>query len=289
MKIKWLAILMALVLALASIPAVATEAEEDQWMNILLMGGDSRSTESYARTDAMIILSINREESVFKMTSVMRDTWVELKNGQMGKINAANVYGGPELAMKVVNENFGTDIEDYVMVNMYDLVHIVDLVGGVEIEITETEREYANKYVEDYLNSVAAYDGDTYLEESGLVWMNGLQAMAYCRNRYSDNDYHRVMRQQNVLLAMAEKMQNMEVNDLMDVLDQIMDYVQTDMDTEVMKDLAYTGLSTDIEYVEQYRIPADGTFESGMYGDTWCIKPDFKTNAKLLKEFIYGE
>lgn len=287
MKIRFLAMVLALLLAMSSISVFAQE--DDQWLNILLLGGDSRSTESYSRTDTMIILSVNREESLFKMTSIMRDTWVQLKPGQSGKINAANVFGGPELAIKVVNDNFGTDIKDYVMVNMYDLVHIVDLVGGVEIEITESERKYTNEYTEDYLKNVAAYFGDTYLENSGLVKMNGLQAMAYCRNRYSDSDYQRVMRQQKVLLAMAEQMQDMEVADLMSILDQIMEYVETDMESEEMKDLAFTGLSADIESVEQNRLPVDGTFESGMFGSVWCIKPDFEENARLLKEFIYGE
>lgn len=287
MKIRFLAMVLALLLAMSSISVFAQE--DDQWLNILLLGGDSRSTESYSRTDTMIILSVNREESLFKMTSIMRDTWVQLKPGQSGKINAANVFGGPELAIQVVNDNFGTDIKDYVMVNMYDLVHIVDLVGGVEIEITESERKYTNEYTEDYLKNVAAYFGDTYLENSGLVKMNGLQAMAYCRNRYSDSDYQRVMRQQKVLLAMAEQMQDMEVADLMSILDQIMEYVETDMESEEMKDLAFTGLSADIESVEQNRLPVDGTFESGMFGSVWCIKPDFEANARLLKEFIYGE
>lgn len=287
MKIRFLAMVLALLLAMSSISVFAQE--DDQWLNILLLGGDSRSTESYSRTDTMIILSVNREESLFKMTSIMRDTWVQLKPGQSGKINAANVFGGPELAIQVVNDNFGTDIKDYVMVNMYDLVHIVDLVGGVEIEITESERKYTNEYTEDYLKNVAAYFGDTYLENSGLVKMNGLQAMAYCRNRYSDSDYQRVMRQQKVLLAMAEQMQDMEVADLMSILDQIMEYVETDMESEEMKDLAFTGLSADIESVEQNRLPVDGTFESGMFGSVWCIKPDFEENARLLKEFIYGE
>lgn len=287
MRIRFLAMVLALLLAMSSISVFAQE--DDQWLNILLLGGDSRSTESYSRTDTMIILSVNREESLFKMTSIMRDTWVQLKPGQSGKINAANVFGGPELAIQVVNDNFGTDIKDYVMVNMYDLVHIVDLVGGVEIEITESERKYTNEYTEDYLKNVAAYFGDTYLENSGLVKMNGLQAMAYCRNRYSDSDYQRVMRQQKVLLAMAEQMQDMEVADLMSILDQIMEYVETDMESEEMKDLAFTGLSADIESVEQNRLPVDGTFESGMFGSVWCIKPDFEENAQLLKEFIYGE
>lgn len=287
MKIKWLAVLLILVLALGSVPAMAEE--EDQWMNILLLGGDSRSKESYARTDTMIILSVNRDESIFKMTSIMRDTWVQFSSGKSNKINAANVFGGPELAMKTVNDYFGTDIENYVLVNMYDLVHIIDLVGGVEIEITESERQQANSYAKEYTNSIARYDGDTYIDKAGLVHLNGLQAMSFCRNRYSDNDYQRVMRQQKVLLAMADQMQNMEVNDLMDSLESIMEYIETNMETEAMKDLAYTGLSAELEDVGQFRVPVDGTFDAGMFGSVWCIKPNFEENKELLREFIYGE
>lgn len=288
MKTKWLALVLVLMLALGSFSAMAEETE-NQWLNILLLGGDSRSTESYARTDTMIILSVNREESAFKMTSIMRDTWVQFSSGKYNKINAANVFGGPELAMKTVNDYFGTDIENYVMVNMYDLVHIIDLVGGVEVEITEAERKSINSGAQNYINSIAKYDGDTYVENSGKVWLNGLQAMSFCRIRYIDSDYHRVMRQQKVLLALAEQVQNMEVNDLMEALDGIMEYIDTNMESEAMKELAYTGLSTEIEDVAQYRIPADGTFNSGMYGDVWCIKPNFEKNAQLLHDFIYGE
>lgn len=288
MKMKWLALVLAMLLVLGSFSAMAEETE-NQWLNILLLGGDSRSTESYSRTDTMIILSVNREESIFKMTSIMRDTWVQFSSGKSNKINAANVFGGPELAMKTVNDYFGTDIENYVLVNMYDLVHIIDLVGGVELEITEAERKNINSGAQDYINNVAKYSGDTYLENSGKVWLNGLQAMSFCRIRYIDNDYHRVMRQQQVLLALADKMQNMEVNDLMEALDGIMEYIDTNMENEAMKELAYTGLSAEIEDVGQYRIPADGTFNSGMFGDVWCIKPNFEKNAQLLHGFIYGE
>lgn len=288
MKMKWLALVLAMLLALGSFSAMAEETE-NQWLNILLLGGDSRSTESYSRTDTMMILSVNREESIFKMTSIMRDTWVQFSSGKSNKINAANVFGGPELAMKTVNDYFGTDIENYVLVNMYDLVHIIDLVGGVELEITEAERKNINSGAQDYINNVAKYSGDTYVENSGKVWLNGLQAMSFCRIRYIDSDYHRVMRQQQVLLALADKMQNMEVNDLMEALDGIMEYIDTNMENEALKELAYTGLSAEIEDVGQYRIPADGTFNSGMFGDVWCIKPNFEKNAQLLHDFIYGE
>lgn len=261
---------------------------ESEWWNILLLGGDSRSLTQYGRTDTMIILSINREESLMKMTSIMRDTWVQLSSGHSEKINAANVFGGPELAVKVVNENFGTDIEHYVLINMNGLVELIDMVGGVTMEVTPSERNYTNKYAQEYLREVAGYNGKTSLGESGLVHLNGLLAVAYLRNRYSDSDFGRVMRQQKVMLAVAEQAQQMEVDELMGLSEDIFERVETNMTADQLKELAMAGLVTEIEDVAQFRVPADGTYESGMYSGTWMIRPNFEKNQALLQDFIYG-
>lgn len=259
------------------------------WWNILLLGGDSRSLTSYDRTDTMIILSINREENLVKMTSIMRDTWVQISSGKSEKINAANVFGGPELAMKVVNESFGTEIEHYVLINMNGLVELIDMLGGVNLEITEIEREYANRYASAYQKEVAEYDGETSLNESGLVHMNGLLAVSYLRNRYSDNDFGRVMRQQKVLLAAAAQAQEMEVDVLMSLADDLSERIATNMSADQLKQIAMASLVTDIEEVAQFRIPAEGTYESGTFGGIWMIRPNFEKNQALLHDFIYGE
>lgn len=288
---RLIAIILCLILALSMGAAIAEEPQGG-WENILLLGGDARQMDNYDRTDTMIILSINRDEALVKMTSIMRDTWVHIDGHGNAKINAANVYGGPELAIKTVNECFGTDIEDYVLINMEDLVEIIDMLGGVEIEVSESERKQINEYVELYFKEVKGasdYDGQTSLSETGLVELNGLLAMSYCRDRYTDSDYGRVMRQQEVLLAMADKAQNLEVDELTEVAGDIYSIIDTSMDEEEIKSLATAFMVMEVDQVEQFRVPADGTFDSGTFSGTWMIKPNLEENQKLLKEFIYGE
>lgn len=289
---KFLVLMLALLMALSMGVASAEEAQSG-WENILLLGGDARNMEKYDRTDTMMILSINRDEAQVKMTSIMRDTWVELPGtGKNNKINAANVFGGPELAVETVNANFGTDIEDYVIVNMEDLLQIVDLMGGVDIEITESERVQINKNIEDYISAVsgaANYDGDKTLGESGLVHLNGMMAVGYCRIRKIDSDYTRVMRQQTVLLALAEKAQNMEVEELTKVAGDIYQIINTSLSEEDIKSMATAFMVMEVSEVGQNRIPADGTFQSGIFDGIWMIKPDLEKNREQLHTFIYGE
>ena len=263
-------------------------AEESGWQNILLLGGDARNMEQYDRSDTMIILSINRDEGLVKMTSIMRDTWVSYPGRKSpGKINAATVYGGPKLAVATVNNAFGTDIKDYVIINMEDLVTIIDLLGGIDIEITEEERGQINTYAASYTGTT--YQGATSISEAGMVHLNGLLAMSYCRIRYIDSDYERVKRQQKVLLAMADKAQNMEIYELSEVSDEIASVIQTSLDDEQLEDLVMAFMIMDVEDVDQFRIPVDGTFRSGMYKGVWLIAPNYDQNKKLLHDFIYGE
>ena len=288
---KILALVLAMLMALSMVGALAEE-QEGGWQNILLLGGDARQMDKYDRTDTMMILSINRDEALVKMTSIMRDTWVSIPGHGSNKINAANVFGGPELALQTVNQNFGTDIEDYVIVNMEDLVEIVDLMGGVDLEISESERKQINLNVESYIqevSSASSYSGARSLSESGMVHLNGMLAVGYCRIRKIDSDYNRVMRQQKVLLALAEKAQNMEVDELTKIAGDIFEIISTSLDEEEIKSMATALMVMEIADVGQYRIPADGAFQSGTFSGTWMIKPNFEQNKQLLHEFIYGE
>lgn len=258
---------------------VHVEKEYKEWENILLLGGDSRSTDAYERTDSMIIISINREESLVKMTSVLRDTWVSIPGHKHNKINAANVFGGPELAVQTVNQSFGMDIEDYVIVNMSDMAKIIDLMGGIDLEISEAEKSEIN----------SGDNGGVILNKAGMVHLNGAQAVTFSRIRYIDSDYKRVMRQQRILLAMAEKAQDMEVDELSDIAGDVKDIVLSSLDKGELEDLAMAFMVMEIEDVEQFRIPADGTFESGTFDGVWCIRPNLEKNQAILKQFIYGE
>lgn len=290
---KLMAILMALVLALTSCAALAEGAadttEESEWVNILLLGGDSRSLSEYGRTDSMIIVSVNREESLVKMSSIMRDTWVSIPDKGNNKINAANVFGGPELAVEVVSDYFDVEIDDYVLINMINMANIIDLVGGVDVELTSGEAKYVSDNAAGFISEVGMqYDKEIATVSAGVQHLNGVQAITHSRNR-SDSDYHRVMRQQSVLLALANRVQEMEIDDLMAIMEEVLNNMSTSLTEDELKDFATAAMVMDVEEVGQLRLPVDGTFESGMFSGVWCIKPDFEKNAQLLHDFIYGE
>ncbi len=274
-------------LAFAEAPAAQPSGD---WWNILLMGGDARSKKTYDRTDSMIILSINIKENKAKMTSIMRDTWVSFPGtNSHGKINAANVSGGPTMAIATVNENFGTDIQDYIMVNMVGLVDIVDQVGGIDIKVTPDEKKWTNYYAEDFIRNFGSYKGDTKLNKTGdSVHLNGLLAMSYCRNRYTGTDYDRTQRQRTVLLAVLDKLKQGNAAQFMAVVTAAVDSVETNLNYANILELATFGVNLDTATIEQYRIPADGTFESGMKDGVWSIRPDFEKNKEALNAFIYG-
>ncbi len=271
--------------------APSADAQAGEWWNILLLGGDSRNEKTYERTDSMIILSVNTTLMEAKMTSIMRDTWVSYPGMPgHGKINAANVYGGPELSVKTVNECFGTDIKNYVLVNMAGLVKAIDLVGGVDIPVTSSERRLINAYSKYYVDNIAKYDGQTTLEKSGdSVHLNGLQAMSYCRIRNIGTDYTRTQRQRTVLMAVLNKMKSQNAAQIAAFAMAAAENVETNLSIMDILTLANFGLKLDTESsVEQNRIPADGTFQSGMKDGFWSIRPDFEANKKLLHNFIYG-
>jgi len=286
---KLLAFLLACLFVFSALPAVAETAETDEsgWVNILMMGGDARSLTKYDRTDTMMLLSVNYEQRQMKLTSILRDIYIRYPTRNFSaKLNAANVYGGPELAVETISQAFKVDIANYVIINMADLVAIIDLVGGVTVNVTESERKYINHYVKDFVRDIHGYDGDKVLEETGDVFLNGMMATAYTRNRYSDNDFGRVMRQQEVLLGLARQLQDMKLTDAMamDMMQGLKEHICTDMTDEQLKELALLCLVVDVDSIAQGRVPTKGTFS---YKDD-NISINLNKNINYIHEFIYN-
>ena len=264
-----------------------TEGLDDRWLNILLLGGDSRSKSGYARTDSMIILSVNQETAEVKLCSIMRDIWVNLYGVGWNKINAANVYGGPELAMRTVNENFGMNIQYYAMVNMTTLARVVDAVGGVEVDIDKQEMGNINMQMASF--SVSGLDQSKLKAYGKGTHLTGNQALAYTRNRTQGADYERTERQRDVLLAVARKLKDDSILGAAGTVASLMPYVKTNVDIATIVKLASVALGADISAIKQMRVPADGTFESGMKDGVWTIRPDFEANVKRIHDFIYAD
>ena len=261
-----------------------TEGLDPEWVNILLAGSDSRTGQGYSRTDAMIILSVNAAKGQVKMTSVMRDIWTPMHGRDPQKINACTVFGGPTLAMRTLNEDFQMNIEDYILIDMQAIVDVIDLIGGVELDITELEY-YALK------DARNADDSDliTPPESYGTVTLTGEQALAYARLRAIDNDYERTARQRRVLLAIARKVEEMSMVDLTKLITVCLGYVETDLSLTDVITLARAGLAVDPDDIEEMRLPVEGTYTSGtLENGLWVMQPDFEANAQALHEFIYG-
>ena len=263
-----------------------TENLPDEWWNILLLGTDNRYEEStYGRTDSMIILSVNPAEKRAKLTSLMRDTWTPISGlNKSAKLNAASVYGGPELTMRTINECFGMNISDYVLINITGLADVIDLIGGVDLDVTEAERAALNRGLFD----LSSRSGMEKLEQSGEnVHLNGNQAVAYARIRRIDSDYQRTERQRTVLTAIAARLKANSAAAL-GLVTGLLPYVETNLDTAELITLATVGMQIDLDTIGQLRLPADGTYDSGTFNGVWCIKPDFEKNTALLSDFIYG-
>ena len=267
------------------------ESLPDDWLNILLLGTDSRTSKQYSRTDSMIVLSINEASGEARLTSIMRDIWVDIPDHGGAKLNAACVYGGPELTMRLINEYFGLNIEKYALVNMKCLSEIVDMLGGIRLDISRGESRAMNRLIQSDRESGDANRAfaTASVSPGTQVLLNGKQALAYTRIRKLDSDYVRTQRQRTVLITIARQLQQINLLKLAGIVTSMLQYVETNMATDEIMAIAKVCMKLDVDALAQFRIPAEDTFEAGMFGTTWCIKPDFEANARQLHEFIYGD
>ncbi len=212
-----------------------TSAMKDYY-NIALFGLDSRNDElsGGVNSDTIIIVSINKKTGHVKMCSVYRDTWVRVakKDGswEYNRINSAYSYGTAQEAVKTLNANFDLNISDYVSINFAGLANIIDMLGGIDIKITEDERYYLNQYLGE-TRIVTGINSDL-VYSSGYVHLNGIQAVAFCRIRYVtftdedgtqyNNDYGRTARQRRVIMKMVDKAKSAGLTQVMNIANEVL-------------------------------------------------------------------
>lgn len=190
-----------------------TDGLPDSRVNILLLGLDFLK-EDQQRSDAMIIASIGYDG--VKLTSVMRDTMVDIPGYGRHKLNSAYSYGGPDLVMRVINETFQLNITNYIALDLCTLIDVIDAVGGVTISIEENELYYLNRYAWVTYRQASKIEPTKYLHyqdsqpvtEPGKLHLNGLFATGYTRIRYTDSDYMRTARQREVFQAIFTSMRS---------------------------------------------------------------------------------
>lgn len=259
--------------------------------NIALFGLDAREDENVGRSDALMILTVDNKHDKLKLTSILRDSEVQIDGYGSDKITHAYAYGGPELAIKTLNQNFNLDIQDYVTVNFIEMAKIVDAFGGVDLTITEDEMtEINNNLSMLYLESSDAEIQDSdYLHESGEVHLNGNQAVAYARIRHLDSDNVRASRQQEVLMALVQSLKGKSKLEYPGLIRKVMPMCETSLDfgdTMGMAPIMFTNFE-----METLSIPGEEEQAYGDYNDAgaWVYRYDIQAAAQHISRFIYEE
>ncbi|QCX34356.1 LytR family transcriptional regulator [Caloramator sp. E03] len=254
--------------------------------NILFFGLDRRNPDENSRTDCIMIISIDNDKKVVKATSLMRDMYVPIPGKGSNRINAAYAFGGPALAIKTINSNFGLNIEKFVTVDFLGLEKLIDTIGGVTINVTSDEAKVLNMYLKELnrLNNNTVPDVN-----AGVNTLNGRQAVAYARIRYVGNgDYERTERQREVLNQIFKKLKAQGIIKLTSTISEMLPYVETNLSNKEILSLSLDAAKFDTNNIIQFRIPADGTFKSENIRGMAVLVPNLNENKKRLKEFIYG-
>ncbi|MDE6619866.1 MAG: LCP family protein [Lachnospiraceae bacterium] len=275
------------------------------YRNIALFGVDSRNKQldKNTRTDVIMIASINQDTKEVKLVSVYRDTWLNMTNDSYSKANAAYNRGGAAQAIGMLNMNLDLDITEFVTVGFDAVIDVVDAIGGVEIDVKEDEIAHLNSYqismsgkllfVDE--NGGEAYDavaGVDYIpvEHAGLQTLNGLQATAYCRIRYtSGGDGARTERQRRVLTEIAKKAMTMNPATLNKIADSVFGEISTSLTLSEILSLLSDIASYEIGDTAGFPFN-DHVKMNGFVGSASVVVPiDLTKNVSLLHEFLFDE
>lgn len=266
------------------------EEKEKGYRNIALFGVDARDGElgRGTRSDTIMIASINQDTQEIKLISVFRDTYLNLSNDSYNKCNTAYAQGGPEQAINMLNMNLDLDITDYVTIGFSGLIDAVDALGGVEIEVTDSEISHLNNYQ----LCMAEELGVDYIpvERSGRQLLSGMQATAYCRIRYTKgDDFRRAQRQREVLAAMMDKAGKASVSTLTDMVNAVLPQVETSLNVNEI--LSVLGSVAGYHMTVSDGFPFEGGRAGANVGSKGsCVIPaDLEENVRQLHQILYPE
>ena len=246
-------------------------------VNIMLIGQDARDGAVRARSDTMILVTFNKNTKTITMTSFLRDLYVKIPGYGENKMNAAYAFGGMNLLDKTLEQNFGVRVDGYVEVNFSRFAEVIDLLGGVDMELRQDEAATVNLMTERYELG------------KGMVHMDGEQALAYSRIRHldADADFSRTNRQRKVVNALIEKFRNTKLTTLMGLMDDLLPMIATDMSNAELIDLAVDlfPMLAECTIVSQ-RIPADGAFSMATIQGMSCVVADMDAARELLEQTL---
>ncbi|MCW6074339.1 LCP family protein [Clostridium sporogenes] len=257
-------------------------------INIAFFGLDRRKKDEPSRSDAIMIVSLDKIHKKVKVSSIMRDSYVDIEGHGKTKLNHAYAYGGPKLAIQTINATYKLNIRDFVSVDFYGLEKIIDTVGGVEIPVRSDELKYINTYMQE----TAKIQGKSIQEvqNPGTQSLNGMQAVAYARIRYtSGGDYERTERQRTVLTAIMNKVKELGPTELPKVVTALLPNVESSLSsTEIMK-MGTSVFSFGVENVEQQRFPLDDYCKGKLIDGVYYLLFDEEKTINQMHKYIFED
>lgn len=268
---------------------VNEEAEEQAkgYTNFVLFGGDSRTGNlgKGVRTDSIIVVNLNNETKEIKMVSVYRDTLLDLSKGKLNKANAAYSAGGAEQAINMLNMNLDLNIQKFVTVDFSSVSEVIDLLGGIEVEVSDQEAKEVNKFIDE--TAKVAGKKANHLKKGGLQTLDGVQATTYARIRKRvGDDYQRTVRQRLVIQKALEKAMKADIATINKIIDKVFPTVYTNLTMSEI--LSYAKHLTKYKITESQGFPTVKTTAT-LPGKGSCVIPiTLKKNVQELHKFLYG-
>lgn len=257
--------------------------------NILLFGLDRRTKNEPKRSDSIMIASIDTKNKTVKISSIMRDSYLPIPGKADNRINAAYVMGGPELAIKTVNKNFKMDITRYATVDFFGFSDIIDKMGGVDINIKKDEIASIHQSILDINNTNPKTGRIPEITKTGLQTLNGNQALAYSRIRHTGNgDFDRTERQRTILTSLFNKAQSQGISQVATLASAVLPYIETNISKADMMNFGIKVMGFGKTTIQQFRLPADGTYENKKINGMAVLIPDIQKNTDLLHNFLFG-
>lgn len=261
--------------------------------NILLVGTDGEYIEKWNRSDSMMVVTIDSKNKDIRISSIARDTYVDIPGYSTEKLTHAYAYEGIDLLKEVFKVNFNLNIDKYIAVNFVSFMDIMDELGGVEVNVEEKDIKEINKYIDacyGYYKNKDEKDKE-YITKSGVQRLNGYQALAFSRIRYTDSAFARDNRHREVAESVYKEFAQKGVETYKKCAEIILNNTKTNISPIEMMNLAYTVLKINDKDIEQFQFPLEeyrnGHIISKQKG--WVLEWDKEPNLEAWHKFIFGE
>ena len=262
--------------------------------NILLVGTDGKYIEKWNRSDSMMVVTIDSKNKDIRISSIARDTYVDIPGYSTEKLTHAYAYEGIDLLKEVFKVNFDLDIDKYIAVNFSSFMEIIDEIGGVVVDVPESGLESINSMIDacyNYYSNKDSVGEKEYLTHAGTQRLNGYQALAFSRIRYTDSAFHREARHREVAESVYKEFAQKGVETYKKCAEIILNNTKTNISPMEMMNLAYTVLKINDKDIDQFQFPLEeyrnGHIINKQKG--WVLEWDKEPNLEAWHKFIFGE